>query len=916
MHRTPPNRYRAVRRSPLCRRCRRRARAGARSGVVWGGGDVCGASSTVVKWPFERVALGGRAAACLAARGATGGLERAAAGAGVAAVALLAVGRRRARPRSGRSAAAAAPAGAGGKAPAAAPVVARSHSARPPRQRPPCREPRPTSAGEHAAATPQAGRRRGNGRRRNTGDADRPEPALDRGQRRSRPARPLGDAAGSAGCRPAPPAAQGRPPFAGAFVLYETGGDRRRSAQPSTRPRPRELAQALLQRPPRQPAGVKVPKAKVLNVVPGPRTATPTPLSVSLLRVGVTSELRLEMQQTKNRRVASHERPRLMGRLRNIRSPSRRSARRCGAAPRQAPPTPAPTATTAPDAARSRTLRSQPRQRRRAAAGAERGGPPPAPTPPAERRPSAGPTAKPARRKREPEADGAAPAPPAPSRSLRRSPRSRSSSCATSGVPPILIPIYQRAAAAYGLGPQGAAVLAGINAIETAFGTNLGPSSAGAIGWMQFMPSTWDMYGVDANGDGVADPYNPEDAIFAAASYLQRRRACRPTPTARSSPTTTPTGTSPRCSPTPAATPRIGGAGRRLRADAADAGTELPAGAGLARRGPGRLPGRLRERRRPLRTRPARRLGAGRGRPARVELRPRAWASSSCASDGPLGLDPSEWSTLRGRRRRRRPHPPRRPGRLGGDPGAADLVARQPARRHLHPQPGRMVRPGGPRRRRSSSKATARPATSTGASRRFATGFETAGPSAVLTRRPRQRPEQRARRRSRRRSPRPTRSRPPPTSGAAATAPGTPTATTARARSASPSTAPACSTPPLTSGSLESYGEPGPGSWITIYASATHAYAVIAGLRWDTVGDARRHRPALASEPPYPEGFVVRHPPGTERWMRLRSVGGRPVPTSCGVHVRQTDPDRSTRAPGRRIVGPQPSRGDSRCRPM
>ena len=87
-------------------------------------------------------------------------------------------------------------------------------------------------------------------------------------------------------------------------------------------------------------------------------------------------------------------------------------------------------------------------------------------------------------------------------------------------MPPVLIPIYQRAAAAYGLGPQGAAVLAGINEVETAFGTNLNVSSAGAEGWMQFMPSTWESYGVDANGDGVRDPYNPEDAIFAAARYL------------------------------------------------------------------------------------------------------------------------------------------------------------------------------------------------------------------------------------------------------------------------------------------------------------------------------------------------------------------------------------------------------------
>jgi transglycosylase-like protein with SLT domain len=94
------------------------------------------------------------------------------------------------------------------------------------------------------------------------------------------------------------------------------------------------------------------------------------------------------------------------------------------------------------------------------------------------------------------------------------------SSCAVSGVPPVLIPIYHRASDKYALGPQGPAILAGINAIETNFGSNLGPSYAGAEGWMQFMPETWAYYGVDANGDGVKDPNNPEDAIFAAANYL------------------------------------------------------------------------------------------------------------------------------------------------------------------------------------------------------------------------------------------------------------------------------------------------------------------------------------------------------------------------------------------------------------
>ena len=58
------------------------------------------------------------------------------------------------------------------------------------------------------------------------------------------------------------------------------------------------------------------------------------------------------------------------------------------------------------------------------------------------------------------------------------------------------------------------------------------------------------------------------------------------------------------------------------------------------------------------------------------------------------------------------------------------------------------------------------------------------------------------------------------------------------------------------------YGEPGPGKWITIYANATHTYMVIAGLRWDTVGDASGTGPRWHAEPPYPEGFVVRHPAG------------------------------------------------------
>jgi hypothetical protein len=85
-------------------------------------------------------------------------------------------------------------------------------------------------------------------------------------------------------------------------------------------------------------------------------------------------------------------------------------------------------------------------------------------------------------------------------------------------IPPFLLPIYQACGTQYGIPWE---VLAAINRIETAFGTNLNVSSAGAVGWMQFLPSTWRAYGVDANNDGRKDPYNPVDAICAAARYLK-----------------------------------------------------------------------------------------------------------------------------------------------------------------------------------------------------------------------------------------------------------------------------------------------------------------------------------------------------------------------------------------------------------
>jgi murein DD-endopeptidase MepM/ murein hydrolase activator NlpD len=82
---------------------------------------------------------------------------------------------------------------------------------------------------------------------------------------------------------------------------------------------------------------------------------------------------------------------------------------------------------------------------------------------------------------------------------------------------PGLHQLWRRAGYAYGIPWQ---ILASINKIESNFGQNMGPSSAGAVGWMQFMPSTWLRWGLDADGDGIADPWNPTDAVYAAARYL------------------------------------------------------------------------------------------------------------------------------------------------------------------------------------------------------------------------------------------------------------------------------------------------------------------------------------------------------------------------------------------------------------
>jgi membrane-bound lytic murein transglycosylase B len=435
------------------------------------------------------------------------------------------------------------------------------------------------------------------------------------------------------------------------------------------------------------------------------------------------------------------------------------------------------------------------------------------------------------------------------------------SACAATAVPPQLIPIYQRASAQYALGSQGPAVLAGINAVETGFGTNLGPSSAGAEGWMQFMPSTWATYGVDANGDGVADPNNPEDAIFAAARYLSAAGMPADTygaiyaynhadwyvsevlanagcyaaeigDTAFTQAGLTPQIEVLRCEAAP-------GWKKQIPAEYLEAFEATAARYELGKRGVWAL-----------------------AAIARLESNfGRGMSKKQMEETGPLGLEASEWKQFRVD---------------GDDDGhieradifdSAATLAREiwskgslEAGVFAHNQAAWYVEEvmgeaeeieGGCKTHYVDWRVAP-----------LAAETQVTGAEAVIQ----------------------------PNGLAAAPAGAPPAVKAAIAAANSIATTPYvwggghasfysygydCSgavsfalygagllDTPLTSGSLESYGEPGPGKWITIYANATHTYMVIAGLRWDTVGDADGTGPRWHAEPPYPEGFVVRHPAG------------------------------------------------------
>jgi hypothetical protein len=96
--------------------------------------------------------------------------------------------------------------------------------------------------------------------------------------------------------------------------------------------------------------------------------------------------------------------------------------------------------------------------------------------------------------------------------------QSIASSYALTVIPTSYLDLYRRAAVTCPGLPW--TVLAGIGTVETANGANVHRSTKGAEGPMQFEPSTWARYGIDADGDGVANVMDPTDAVFSAARYL------------------------------------------------------------------------------------------------------------------------------------------------------------------------------------------------------------------------------------------------------------------------------------------------------------------------------------------------------------------------------------------------------------
>jgi hypothetical protein len=258
--------------------------------LVWGGADVLRRVFEIAKWPFERAAWALERGLVWPVEERTGEWNGPLRAAGMAALALLAVG-------AGVLGLLWASGSGGGNdqtlrqaaVPATPPAVQPAPEEKLAKAAPVLHGAVPKFAPENgdAAAKAVAGNpTKAGGEAADATAADATSTSAAPTSSAGAPVKPAG-----------PVATKVAHQFAGAFVLYETGKTDAKVREAFAATATPQLAHSLLQRPPRLPADAKVPKAKVLNIVPGPKRGETYTLSVSLLRVGVTTELRLNMQR-------------------------------------------------------------------------------------------------------------------------------------------------------------------------------------------------------------------------------------------------------------------------------------------------------------------------------------------------------------------------------------------------------------------------------------------------------------------------------------------------------------------------------------------------------------------------------------------------------------------------------------------
>lgn len=255
--------------------------------VIWRIGDLLRAVAEVVRWPIERIAWKLERRLVWPLQERTAGWGPPPRAAGVGAVAALAIGAVTlgAVLINGAN-------GGEGSLPAAEPVISYAPAPAPAEDQP--------SGPSLQGVAPQFGVGDGVGVARAGADAKGAKgAAADDSLATTEAGGTSEEAAATTSSKkpvPAGPAAMKvARRFSEAFVFYEIGKRPAQAISVFEQTATPQLATALAERPPRQPASAKVPKARVLNLVPGPRSGRVYTVSASLLRVGVTSELRLKL---------------------------------------------------------------------------------------------------------------------------------------------------------------------------------------------------------------------------------------------------------------------------------------------------------------------------------------------------------------------------------------------------------------------------------------------------------------------------------------------------------------------------------------------------------------------------------------------------------------------------------------------